>query len=332
MSNVYFIENVDPNSIKKIAQVVFKEQKLKGKIAVKLHFGETGNTRYVQPDEVKAILDVLDNKDSFLTDTNTLYIGDRSNDEDHLKLAKEHGFTDIGKVIIAGDEKEIEINKPIFKKVKLGKQIVDADSLLVISHFKGHVIFGFGGAIKNIGMGIGTKAGKLEMHSKVKPSVGDGCTACGTCIKHCPADAITIIDGKAKINQEKCIGCAECIAVCPQKVVSIPWDSTSGEDVRKRAAEYAFGTVKGKKAVYINLVVRITKDCDCASDSDIIGKDVGIVAGTDPVAVDKASYDLVFEKHGKDIFKEATGHDGTNILDYGEEIGLGKKDYKIIKI
>jgi len=332
MSKVYFIENIDEASIKKIAEAVFKEHKLDGRIAVKLHFGETGNTRYVQANEVKAILDVLDNKDFFLTDTNTLYIGSRSRDEDHIKLAKEHGFDKIGEVRIASKEKEVEIDKPIFKKVKLGKQIVDADSLLVISHFKGHIIFSFGGAIKNIGMGAGTRAGKLEMHSKLKPSVGAGCKACGTCVEHCPADAITIVDGSAKIDQKKCIGCAECIAVCPNKAVNIPWSGAPAEDVRKRAAEYAFGAVKGKKAVYINFVVRVTKGCDCTPDSEIIGKDVGIVAGTDLVAVDKASYDLCFEKHGKDIFKEATGHDGTNILDYGEEIRLGKKDYKIIKI
>ena len=331
MSKVYFIEKNDETSIKKIAEAVFKEQKLNGKVAVKVHFGEKGNTRYVQPEEIKPILNVLDNKDFFLTDTNTLYIGSRGRDEDHLRLAKEHGFGE-WEIKIAGAEKEVEINKPIFKKVKIGKEIAEADSLLVISHFKGHVIFGFGGAIKNIGMGAGTRAGKLEMHSKLKPSVGAGCKACGTCVEHCPADAIEIIDGSARIDHEKCIGCADCIAVCPYKVINVPWGGASASDVRKRAAEYAYGALKGKKAVYINFIVRITRDCDCISDSEIIGKDIGIVAGTDPVAVDKASYDLCFKKHGKDIFKETTGHDGTNILDYGEEIGLGKKDYKLVKL
>jgi uncharacterized protein len=331
MAKVYFSEKNDKETIKKIAKAVFEEQELDGKIAVKVHFGEKGNTRFVQPEEIKPIIEALDNENFFFTDTNTLYVGKRTNDEEHKKLAKEHGFSD-WQIKIASEETEVEINKPIFKKVKIGKEIAEADSLLVISHFKGHVVFGFGGAIKNIGMGSGTRAGKLEMHSNISPSVGSGCKGCGTCVEHCPADAITIEDGKAKINSEKCIGCADCIAVCPYKAVNIPWGGAVAEDVRKRAAEYAFGAAKDKKTVYINFIIRVTKDCDCLSDSEIIGKDVGIAASLDPVALDKASYDLCIEKNGKDVFKEFTGNDGTNILDYGEEIGLGKKEYELIRI
>ncbi len=332
MSKVYFIDKNDEDSIKKIAEAVFKEQKLDGKIAVKLHFGEKGNTRFVQPEELKAILEVLGKKDYFLTDSNTLYIGERLDSKSHLQIAKEHGFGSLGKIVIADNEKEVEINKNIFKKVKIVKEIAEAGSLLVISHFKGHILFGFGGAIKNIGMGAGTRAGKLEMHSNISPIIGEGCKACGTCVEHCPADAISIVDGKAKIDNEKCIGCADCIAVCPYKAVNVPFGGAAAEDVRKRAVEYAYGAVKGKKAVYINFVLRITKYCDCMSDSAIIGNDIGIVASADPVAIDKASYDLCFEKNGKDIFKESTGHDGTNILNYGEEIGLGSQSYELIRI
>ncbi len=332
MENVYFSEKADKDSIKKIAKAVFNDKKLDGKIAVKLHFGEKGNTRYVQPEEIDPILKALENKDYFLTDTNTLYIGSRGNDEDHLKLAKEHGFSELGDIKIAGSEKEIEINKPIFKKVKLGKEIAEADSLLVISHFKGHVLFGFGGAIKNIGMGCGSRSGKLEMHSEISPSISSKCKACGICKEHCPVNAITIKNDKAKIDSEKCIGCADCIAVCPYQAVNIPWSGTSASNVRKRAAEYAFGASLNKKAVYFNFIVRVTKDCDCLSDSEIIGKDVGIVASTDPVALDKASCDLCYKKNGKDVFKERTGNDGTDILDYGEKIGLGNKDYNLIRI
>ncbi len=331
MANVYFSEKVDSESIKKIAKAVFNEQKLDGKIAVKLHFGEKGNTRFVQPEEIKPVLEVLDNKNFFLTDTNTLYVGKRTNDEEHLALAKEHGFSEWD-IKIASEEKEVEINKPIFDKVKIGKEISEANSLLVISHFKGHVLFGFGGAIKNIGMGSGTRAGKLEMHSNISPSVDSGCKGCGTCIEHCPANAITLENGKAKIDSEKCIGCAECIAVCPHNAVNVPFGGAASEDVRKRAAEYAFGASLNKKAVYINFIVRVTKDCDCLSDSEIVGKDVGVVASIDPVALDKASYELCIEKNEKDVFKESTGNDGINILNYGEEIGLGKKDYELKKI
>jgi len=307
MANVYLSERIDGDSIRKIAEKIFEEQKLNGRIAVKLHFGEQGNTRYVKPKEIKPILEAMNNKNYFLTDANTLYIGSRGKVEDHLKIAKEHGFDKIGKIIIADEEKKVQIDKPIFKKTKTGKVIAEADSLLVISHFKGHILFSFGGAIKNIGMGSGTRAGKLQMHSKIKPSVGVGCIACGTCIEHCPANAISIVNNKAYIDEKKCIGCAECIAVCPNKIIKVPWGGASASEVRKRAAEYAFGATKGKKAVYINFIIRITENCDCAQDSEIIGKDVGIVASVDPVAVDKASYDLCLEKNSKDIFKEATG-------------------------
>jgi len=334
MAKVYFTEKTDEDSIRKIAEAMFNEFNFgaNDKIAVKVHFGEEGNTRYVQPEEIKPILDVMKRKNYFLTDSNTLYKGSRVDAEVHKKLAEKHGFAKIGKIVISGGEKEIEINKKIFKKVKIGAQITEADSLLVISHFKGHIIFGFGGAIKNIGMGAGSRAGKLEMHSKLKPSINSRCIACNRCVEHCPADAITIINGKAKINNEKCIGCAECIAQCKSGAVNIPWSGAAASDVRKRCAEYACGVVKGKKAVYFNFVVRITQDCDCLADSRIIGKDVGIVASLDPVAVDKAAYDLTFKKHGKDIFKSATGHDGTDILSYSEEIGFGSQEYELVKI
>jgi hypothetical protein len=274
----------------------------------------------------------MNRKNYFITDSNTLYKGSRVDNEGHLKIAKEHGFDVLGKLIISGGEKEIPINKKIFSKVKIGKEIAEADSLLVISHFRGHVIFGFGGAIKNVGMGSGSRAGKLEMHSKLKPSINANCIACNRCVENCPADAIKIVNGKAKIDNEKCIGCAECISTCQSGAVNVPWAGAASSEVRKRCAEYAFGTVKGKKCVYITFIERITEHCDCISDTPIIGKDVGIVASIDPVAIDKAAYDLTFKKHGKDIFRGASGQDGTDIFDYSEEIGLGKKDYELVKI
>jgi uncharacterized protein len=334
MAKVYFTEKFDEASIRKLAEAMFNEFNFgeDDKIAVKVHFGEEGNTRHVHPEEIKPILDVMKRKNYFLTDSNTLYKGSRVNDKVHMETAKKHGFDKIGKILIDGDEKEVTINKNIFKKVKVGKQTAEADSLLVISHFKGHVIFGFGGAIKNIGMGAGSRAGKLEMHSKLKPSINANCIACGKCVEHCPSDAITIVNGKAKINNDLCIGCAECISQCQSGAVNIPWSGAAASDVRKRCAEYTYGIVKGKKAVYFNFIERISEHCDCMADTPLIGKDVGIVASVDPVAIDKASNDLCFKKHGKDIFKEVTGHDGTDMLAYSEEIGLGKEDYELVRI
>lgn len=345
MANVYFTDKFDDDSIRKLFLAVIKEVKInkKDKTAIKVHFGEKGNTRFVNPEYIKPILAELKklNNDHFLTDANTLYKGMRTNAKDHLKIAREHGFGRLKtKIIIAdgkeGDDyKEVNIDKKIFKKVKIAKEIADSDSLIAISHFKGHALFGFGGALKNIGMGSGSRAGKLEMHSKISPSVDkEKCIGCGMCVKNCNVDAITMDERskKANIDPKKCIGCAKCIAVCPQKAIRIPWHGASEKQVQKRCAEYAFGAVKGKKTVYFNFINNITKGCDCAKDSDIIAKDIGIMASIDPVAIDQASYDLVKKENKKDIFKKVNHVDGKMILKYAEKTGLGKRKYNLVDI
>lgn len=341
MTKVYFTKNFDENSIKKISSLLFKENDiLKNKTAIKVHFGEKGNTRFVSPKYIKTILDQLENQDLFLTDTNTLYRGMRLNATDHKKIAKEHGFEEIGYPIVIADGEmgddsvDVKINKPIFESVAIGKEISDAASMLVISHFKGHVLFGFGGAIKNLGMGCGARSAKLKMHSKVSPSVNQSeCISCKICLDNCAFDAISIDEEsqKAHIN-DNCIGCAKCISVCPKQAIQIPWSGNTSPEAQERCAEHAFGATKDKNCLYITFINNITKDCDCAKDSKIIGEDIGIVASTDPVACDKAAYDLILEHHKSDIFKVETGVDGTIILDYSEKIGLGSKDYELINI
>lgn len=307
--------------------------------AVKVHFGEKGNSRFVPPVSIRPVIESLRERkaDFFLTDSNTLYRGMRLNATDHLKIALEHGFGSLGAPIVIadgerGDEEErVPIDKKIFKEVKIGRRIAEADAVVAVSHFKGHILFGFGGAIKNIGMGSGSRSGKLEMHSKIKPSIRAGCISCGQCVETCPAGAVSIEGRSAVIAQDKCIGCAMCISACDEGAVTIPWSGATEDEAQERCAEYAFGVLKGKKRVCLTFINNITSDCDCLADSRIIGRDVGIVASTDPVACDRAAYDLVLAKNG-DIFKKATGVDGRRIMDYAEEIGLGVNSYTLVRI
>lgn len=309
------------------------------RVAIKVHFGEKGNSRFVPPQSIKPIIDSLKakNADFFLTDSNTLYRGMRLNATDHLKIAMDHGFGSLStRIVIAdgerGDEEEhVEIGRRIFSHVKIGRQIAKADAIVAISHFKGHILFGFGGAIKNIGMGSGSRAGKLEMHSKIKLSVSAACTSCGQCVENCAAEAIRVEESGAVIDESKCIGCAKCISICSEEAIAIPWSGATNDEVQERCAEYAFGVLKDKKRICITFINNVTQDCDCLADSRIIGRDIGIVASTDPVACDQAAWDLVREQDGN-IFEKATGVSGRHIMDYGDEIGLGSKEYTLVRI
>lgn len=343
MPKVHFSRQITGEKIKELFEKALNDTggKIKphDRIAVKVHFGEQGNTKYVSPENVKPVLDCLAarNENFYLTDANTLYRGKRMNARDHLKIAEDHGFFTLGVPIIIADgdegrdEETVLVNRPIFRKVRIAGEIARSDALVAVSHVKGHMLFGFGGAIKNIGMGSGSRAGKLEMHAKIKPSINSKCVACGRCVEFCPADAISQGGNRYVLNQELCQGCATCIAVCEHKAVEIPWSASTGEEVQERCAEYAFGAVKGKTVVCINFMNHITKDCDCMSDSRIIGQDTGVVASVDPVACDQASYDLIRKKHRKDIFQKATKVDGTHILEYSQRIGLGIRCYHLVE-
>ncbi len=314
-------------------------------VALKIHFGEKGNTGFIKPHWLTDIIKKIKGKTPriFLTDSNTLYVGKRSNSIDHLRLAWDHGFTpeNVGiPVIIAdglkgGDDEEVEVNLKRVKKVKIGSALFNSDVLVCLSHFTGHGLSGFGAAIKNLGMGCASRAGKLDQHSEVHPWINPKyCTDCGACFDHCPSEAIVHKEDKAFIIEEKCIGCGECLVVCTAGAVKFRWDSDVVR-VQEKMSEYACGIWESFKgnAGCINVLLKVTKDCDCmAEDEPAVVEDIGILGSLDPVAVDQASADLVIEKSGKDILKVGYDVDWSVQLQHGAEIGLGSREYELIKL
>ena len=367
MSKVYFVNlrarSEKESKINKIQKLFdkagFKDFISKNDLtAIKVHFGEKGNDGYINPVFVRQVVDKVKNAGGspFVTDTNTLYIGSRHNAVNHSITAIEHGFnyTVVGAPIIIADGLKsqnitnVEINKKQFKTVKIASDIVNADSMIVLSHFKGHPLAGFGGAVKNLAMGCATFQGKRDQHSPRPVIMEETCVGCGRCITICPGKAISLENQKAKIDQELCEGCCECITLCSSRAIEIDW-ATEILPFMEKMTEYAYGAVKGKenKIGYINFLMNITPDCDCFPFSDTaIVPDIGILASTDPIALDKASYDLVNKqqgfKHsqlcsnhesGKDKFKGINEYtEGFIQLDYGEELGLGTEEYDLIEI
>lgn len=316
------------------------------KVAVKMHFGEEGNTGFVKPEYLRLLCDKISNQgaSAFISDTNTLYSGRRTNSSDHLKLCHEHGFTrEItgAEIIVPDDNKkentiDIPINRKFIKTAKLARIFVDADAIMGVSHFKGHLMTGFGGALKNLGMGCACRIGKLQQHSDISPVVYEQkCTGCAECEKTCPANAISMQNNKSVINGLKCIGCATCIAVCPFSAIEVPWES-GGATIQEKMIEYTAAVMRNKKgkAGFLNFAIKITKECDCLSKDDPrIAPDLGILASVDPVSIDKASFDLVNHSCGRDIFKELhPQRDGTKQLKYAQELGLGSMDYELIEV
>lgn len=368
MSDVYFMKfgakKNSENLIKKIGRLYdhtgYGDMLSEGDLtAIKVHFGEPGNTTFLRPIYVRPIVDrvLARGAKPFLTDANTLYVGMRANAVDHLNAAALHGWVPsvVGQaplVIADGltgrDFVEVEIGMKNCKTIKYGSAVYHADAIVAVSHFKGHLAAGVGGAIKNVGMGLGSRAGKQIMHSDIKPGVSvEKCVACGTCIKWCPESAIAMPDGKAVIDHEKCIGCAECVISCPTKAINIRWDA-SHDSLQEKMAEYTYGILKDKKdkAFFFNFVMNVTPDCDCLSWSDTpIVRDIGILASRDPVAIDMASGDLVNQQiavngsraesasaPGEDKFKAVHDIEWTRQLTYGEEIGLGSTKYNLIEV
>lgn len=293
----------------------------------------------------------------FLTDTNTLYGGGRSNAVDHLTTAAMHGFSQLVTgcpAIIADGLRsenfcEVEIGQKRFHRVKIASEIAHADSMIVVSHFKGHLPFGFGGAIKNLGMGCAPAAGKSEQHSAKAVMLNrELCIGCKSCEKSCPASAIRVEERIASIDYQLCRGCGECLRTCPVHALDFDW-LVEARPLVERMVEYALGAVKGKedRTGFFNFLTNITPDCDCVPWSDApIVPDIGILASLDPVALDQASFDLVnrqtgirgsmLEKNfhpGEDKFRGLWENtEGLYQIEYAETIGLGSSRYKLVEV
>ncbi|MBN1102477.1 MAG: DUF362 domain-containing protein [Deltaproteobacteria bacterium] len=328
-------------------------------VAIKLHFGEKGNTAFIRPNFIRAVVDRVKTLGAFpfLTDCNTLYVGTRGDSVSHLKTAIENGFAYavVNAPLIIADglrgasSKPVRIDREILKTAYIGREIVEADVLIGIAHFKGHELSGFGGAIKNLGMGCASRQGKLVQHSGLSPKViRRKCVACGECVEHCAQSAISIKDKKAGIDPRKCVGCGECILICPNQAIDIQWNADAVL-FQKKMAEYMYGVLKNKqgKAAFLNFLTDISPACDCYGHNDApIVHNLGIMASTDPVAIDQASVDMVNRQVGLEGTSLST-HKGAGQdkfrgmyprvdwgvqLGHAEKIGLGSRRYELVNI
>ena len=330
-----------------------------GLVAVKLHMGERGTTAYLRPIYARKAVEkiIAEGGKPFLTDTTTLYRGQRGNAVDYLNLSVANGFgpAAVGAPVIiadgltSADVAETKVDLKHFQTVKYASGVHQADALVVLSHFKGHLASGFGGAIKNVAMGLGSRSQKQRMHGDVKPKLRKAklCIACGQCAEICPADAIRI-EQVARFDHDKCIGCAECITTCPVGAIQILWNEST-DRLQEKMAETMTGIVGEKKGhvAYFNFLLDITPDCDCFPWSDTaMAPDIGILGSKDPIAIDQASVDLLNQgpgipgsalpgalEPGQDKLRALyPAVDWTRQLAYGQEIGLGSREYELVEL
>ncbi len=370
-SKVYFTDFRCPswreNLPQKLARLMmtagFGEIDMEDKyVAIKMHFGEPGNLAYLRPNWARAVAELVKSQGGkpFLTDCNTLYVGGRKNALDHIESAYINGFTPYttGCHILIGDglKGNDEVSVPVaggeyVTEAKIGRAIMDADVFISLTHFKGHEQAGMGGCLKNIGMGCGSRAGKKEQHSSGKPSVDQSlCVGCHACEKICAHGAPQFgQDGKASIDIDKCVGCARCLAICPKDAIaSREFDAPAL--LNKKIAEYAKAVVDGRPCFHVSLVVDVSPNCDCHAENDApIAADVGMFASFDPVALDQACADAVVSQpplpgsvltdgsctcgRDDDLFRAA--HPDTDwevCLEHAEHLGLGTREYTLVKI
>jgi hypothetical protein len=324
--------------------------------AIKLHFGEKGGHAYIRPTFVRKIVDQVKQLGGkpFLTDSCTLYPGERKEAISALTCGIENGFAYAvaGSPLIMCDglrghsARRVKVDGEILKSADIGMEILEADTLITLSHFKCHELTGFGGAIKNLAMGCSSREGKMEQHSTVAPTVSvDVCTLCAACLKACAHNAIKLTSKSAQLDAEICVGCGRCITVCEPGAIRIQWNEESTQ-VMKKMAEYASGALQGKQAkqLFINFVTQVSPACDCFGHSDApIVPDIGILASTDPVAIDQACADLVNQSLGFENTAMQTGHEvggdkfrgvsphvrWETTLEHAEKMGLGSRKYTL---
>lgn len=332
--------------------------------AIKIHFGEPGNLSYLRPNFAKTVADVVESLGGkpFLTDCNTLYVGRRKNALDHMDAAYENGFSPFSTgchVIIADglkgtDEVEVPVQGGEYvKSAKIGRAVMDADVFISLAHFKGHESTGFGGAIKNAGMGCGSRAGKMEMHCGGKPSVDQElCRGCHMCARNCAHDAISFDENrKASIDHNKCVGCGRCIGACNFDAIANN-NYHANDELNCKMAEYAKAVVDGRPAFYINIVNQVSPNCDCHGENDAaIIPDVGMFASFDPVALDVACadacnrmpvlpgsqlYENLHREGACDLHdhfcNSAPDTNWKSCVEHGEKIGLGTRSYELVTV
>ena len=369
VSTVYFSdlrtsmkENL-PSKLKRLAETAGLNSVVapRNLVAIKVHFGEKGNAAFIRPILIRPIVDAVKDLKAvpFLTDANTLYAGTRGNSISHLITAIENGFAYpvvnapliIADGIRGGSFSKVRVDQETIKTAFIGKEIAEADVLISVAHFKGHELSGFGGTIKNVGMGCASRKGKLEQHSGLSPKVkGKKCVGCGECIDHCAQKAISLKEKekKAVIDPKKCVGCGECILICPNGAIDVQYNA----DIplfQKKMVEYTWAVLKGKrdKILFLNFLTHISPACDCYGHNDApLVPDIGIVASRDPVAIDQASVDLVNQQAGsagsclksckgagEDKFKGVYPNiDWSVQLTHAEKIGLGSRKYELVTI
>jgi len=332
---------------------------VRGLVAIKLHFGEKGNTAYIRPPFVRQIVDRVKALGAFpfLTDANTLYVGTRADSVSHLHTAIENGFSFsvVNAPLIIADglrgasSAAVKIQQEIVKTAYVGKEIEEADSLISLAHFKGHELSGFGGTLKNLGMGCASRRGKMVQHADVSPKITrKKCVGCGDCVEHCAQSAIALREEKAVIDSKKCIGCGECLLICSNKAIDVQWNADMTL-FQKKIAEYALAVLKRKKGrvAFLNFLTQISPACDCYGHSDApIVHDLGVMASADPVAIDQASADMVNRQKalegtslaankepGEDKFRALYPKvDWTIQLEHAQKIGLGSRNYDLVAI
>ncbi len=315
-------------------------------VGIKLTFGEAGNAGHPPPALIRHLVEAIRARKAkpFLTETNTLYNGRRKNAIDHLEVAREHGFSheSVGAPIILSDgvrgrqDHTVAVEGRRVRTAHLAPAVRDMDYLVGVAHMTGHLVESFGGAMKNLGMGLASRAGKLDQHSAVSPRIKEEkCIRCLACLKVCPEDAIRDTGGAVAIDAALCIGCAECLGVCPSGAVTIDW-SRESTHVTEATVEYALAihrSLEGR-VVYINLLNHISKHCDCmGATPDLLAPDIGIALGTDPVALDQACTDLIREQVGYDVFRKAWPEADPDVqLKHGQEVGLGSRAYRLREV
>jgi uncharacterized Fe-S center protein len=337
---------------------VFEGIRPKDLVALKIHFGEEGTTGFVDPLRVVPIVELLIRSGArpFLADTNTLYVGRRYEGVSHALVAARHGFDPnrLGAPVVvadgirSGNQREVRIDGRHFETCSIAGDFVDADALVTVNHFKGHMLAGFGGALKNLAMGCATVRGKMQQHCGMGPNLSaKRCTGCGACVARCLYGALALRDGRAAIDREKCTGCGACMHACAFGALNVDWKVNTPMFLERMAEYAAAALAPHSKSAHITFVSRVSPGCDCEGHTDAaICPDVGVLVSSDPVAIDQAALDLVNQAPplypsalpkglapGDDKFQALHPDvDGTHALAYAEELGIGRREYRLVKV